>query len=169
MSCVGNGCYSPSNVESNKSKCCPALPGAWVPANAGTHAEPLGILYNRVRIYPRPSIDIHIYADCFFEDWTKDLVRTIFRLRLSMGFSELEFLGQIAPFERRLPYWGWDENKPCPNPCSLKKKNHIHINIYVCRPFSRTSGEVPSIITDRVVGHNREIDHSTLATRRLTR
>ena len=27
--------------ESNNSKCCPALPDAWVPANAGTHAQPL--------------------------------------------------------------------------------------------------------------------------------
>ena len=32
----GYGCCSLSNVESNKSKCCPALPGAWVPANAST-------------------------------------------------------------------------------------------------------------------------------------
>ena len=29
------------SIESNNSKCCPALPEAWVPANAGTHAEPL--------------------------------------------------------------------------------------------------------------------------------
>ena len=36
-----------SNIESNKSKCCPALPGAWMPANAGTHAEPVypGIIF----------------------------------------------------------------------------------------------------------------------------
>ena len=33
--------FTLSNIESNKSKCCPALPGAWVPAFAGTHAEPL--------------------------------------------------------------------------------------------------------------------------------
>ena len=31
-----------------------------------------------------------------------DLVKTLFRLGLSMGFSNLEFLGQIAWFERRL-------------------------------------------------------------------
>ena len=37
----GNVFYSISNNESNKSKCCLALPGEWVPANAGTHAEPL--------------------------------------------------------------------------------------------------------------------------------
>ena len=37
----GNGFYSLSNIESNKSKCCPSLPGAWVPTNAATHAEPL--------------------------------------------------------------------------------------------------------------------------------
>ena len=36
--------FSLSNIESNKSKCCPALAGAWMPANAGTHAEPLYIL-----------------------------------------------------------------------------------------------------------------------------
>ena len=35
----GNGFHSLSNIESNKSKCCPALRGAWVPAFAGTHAE----------------------------------------------------------------------------------------------------------------------------------
>ena len=35
--------FTLSNVESNKSKCYPALPGAWVPANAGTRAEPLYI------------------------------------------------------------------------------------------------------------------------------
>ena len=29
------------SIESNNSKCCPALPEAWVPAYAGTHAEPL--------------------------------------------------------------------------------------------------------------------------------
>ena len=34
----GNG------IESNKSKCCPALPEAWVPA--GTHAEPLYTSHN---------------------------------------------------------------------------------------------------------------------------
>ena len=34
-----NGFYFLSDIESNKSKCCPALPGAWVPANAATHAE----------------------------------------------------------------------------------------------------------------------------------
>ena len=28
-------------IESNNSKCYPPLPDAWVPANAGTHAEPL--------------------------------------------------------------------------------------------------------------------------------
>ena len=28
----GDGFYSLSKIESNKSKCCPALPGAWVPA-----------------------------------------------------------------------------------------------------------------------------------------
>ena len=37
----GNGLNSLSNTESNTSKCCPALPGAWVPTNAGTEAEPL--------------------------------------------------------------------------------------------------------------------------------
>ena len=30
------------------------------------------------------------------------MVRSFFRLGLSMGFSELEFIGQIASFERRL-------------------------------------------------------------------
>ena len=34
-----------SNNESNKSKCCPALPGTWFPANDGTHAEPLVFLF----------------------------------------------------------------------------------------------------------------------------
>ena len=38
----GNGFNSLSN-KSNKSKCYPTLPGAWVPANADTHAEPLYI------------------------------------------------------------------------------------------------------------------------------
>ena len=37
--------FTLSNIESNKSKCCLALPGAWVPANAGTHAEPLLYMY----------------------------------------------------------------------------------------------------------------------------
>ena len=32
--------FTLSNIESNKSKGCPALPEAWVPANADTHAEP---------------------------------------------------------------------------------------------------------------------------------
>ena len=40
----GHVFYSLSDVESNKSKFCPALPGAWVPANAGIHAEPLPTL-----------------------------------------------------------------------------------------------------------------------------
>ena len=35
-----------SNIELNKSKCCPALPGAQVPANADTHAEPLYYMIN---------------------------------------------------------------------------------------------------------------------------
>ena len=29
------------SIELNNSKCCPVLPQAWVPANAGPHAEPL--------------------------------------------------------------------------------------------------------------------------------
>ena len=33
--------FTLSDIESNGSQRCPALPGAWVPANAGTHAEPL--------------------------------------------------------------------------------------------------------------------------------
>ena len=33
--------YQISNNKSIESKCCPALPGAWVPANAGTRGEPL--------------------------------------------------------------------------------------------------------------------------------
>ena len=44
------------------------------------------------------SAYIHIYDDSFWGD----SVRSFFRLGLSMGFSELEFLGQIASFERRL-------------------------------------------------------------------
>ena len=48
----GNG------IESNKSKCCATLPGAWVPANAGTHAEPLFVpctSYN-YRVYMYTSL-----------------------------------------------------------------------------------------------------------------
>ena len=35
--------FTLSNIESNKSKCCPAPTGAWVPANARTLAEALYI------------------------------------------------------------------------------------------------------------------------------
>ena len=41
------------NIESNKSKCCPALPGAWVPANAGTHGEPL---YSKYTYYGMKAV-----------------------------------------------------------------------------------------------------------------
>ena len=64
---------------------CLALPGTWVQANSGTHAEPL---YIYVMI---PFLRGQEFGQKFF------------RLGLSMGFSELEFLGQIASFERRLP------------------------------------------------------------------
>ena len=40
----GNGISSLSNIDSDKSKFCPAPLGAWVPANVGTHSEPLYIL-----------------------------------------------------------------------------------------------------------------------------
>ena len=42
----GNGFNYLSNYESNNSKCCPALPEAWVPAYAGTHAKLLYIYQN---------------------------------------------------------------------------------------------------------------------------
>ena len=42
-----------------------------------------------------------IFIDVFFLG-DRDLVRSFSRLCLSMGFSELEFLGQIFSFERRL-------------------------------------------------------------------
>ena len=42
-----------------------------------------------------------MYNDYFIEG-AGILLRSFFRLGLSMGFSELEFLGQIASFERRL-------------------------------------------------------------------
>ena len=61
----GNGFYSLSNVESNKSKCCPALPGAWVPANAGTHAEPLYVRYDVSKglpVYQYSHITQHQHA-----------------------------------------------------------------------------------------------------------
>ena len=61
----------------SSSECRPALPEAWAPANTGAHAEPM-----------------YIYDDFF----GGDSVRSVFRLGLSMGFSELEFLGQIASF-----------------------------------------------------------------------
>ena len=33
--------YQIGQLHLNLSKCCPALPEAWAPANAGAHAEPL--------------------------------------------------------------------------------------------------------------------------------
>ena len=33
------------SVESKKTMCCPALPEVWVPANAGTHAELLYMVF----------------------------------------------------------------------------------------------------------------------------
>ena len=48
---------------------------AWVPANAGTHAEPL-----------------YIYKYSLLKG-DRDLARGFFSLGLSIGFSELEFLG----------------------------------------------------------------------------
>ena len=45
---------------------------------------------------------------CFLGD--RYLVRSYFRLGLSMGFSKLESLGQIASFERRPP--GGGSNAP---------------------------------------------------------
>ena len=44
---------------------------------------------------------LYIYNDSFFGG-DRDLVRRFLRLGLSMRFSELEFLGQNASFERRL-------------------------------------------------------------------
>ena len=35
------------------SKCCPALPEAWAPANAGAHAEPLYTLFRLYVFCPR--------------------------------------------------------------------------------------------------------------------
>ena len=41
------------------------------------------------------------------------MVRSFFRLGLGMGFSELEFIGQIASFERRLRGGGLQRPSPC--------------------------------------------------------
>ena len=43
----------------------------------------------------------YTYNDSVFRG-ERNLVRNFFHLGLSMGFSELEFLGQIALLERRL-------------------------------------------------------------------
>ena len=72
MCCVVTVFTPLSNIESNKSKCCPAL---------------------RMRS-PCRYITILFFKEA--------VIRSFFRLGLSMGFSKLEFLGQIAPFERRL-------------------------------------------------------------------
>ena len=55
-----------------------------MPANAGTHAEPL-----------------YIYISILFFRG-QAVGQEFFRFGLSMVFSELELLGQIASFERRL-------------------------------------------------------------------
>ena len=46
-----------TNIESNNSKCCPALPEAWVPANAGTHAKPLYI-YKKLFVFKYVSCEL---------------------------------------------------------------------------------------------------------------
>ena len=68
-------------VGRNESDSFPALPEAWAPTNAGTHAEPLYInkMYNT-----REGLD-----------WQA----VFFSVGLSMGFSNLGVLGQIPLFE----------------------------------------------------------------------
>ena len=51
--------------------------------------------------YPHPEVESCIYIDSFCEG-TGIWSALFFRLGLSVGFSKLEFLGQIALFERRL-------------------------------------------------------------------
>ena len=65
VSC-GNG-FS-SNIESNKSKCCPAQPGAWAPENAGTHAELLYTYIFQLRGRRHRGIDLIAYASRKTED-----------------------------------------------------------------------------------------------------
>ena len=48
--CVGQ-IFTLSNIQSNNSKCCPALTEACGAANAGSHAEPLYIYTYQVHTF----------------------------------------------------------------------------------------------------------------------
>ena len=73
--------FTPSDSESNKSKCLPALPGAWVPANDGTNVGPLCLVD-----YWMQACLVHIV---FIETTYVSSGLTIDRCRRSWGTTRL--------------------------------------------------------------------------------
>ena len=86
------------SIESNNSKCCPALPEEWVPAYAGTHGALAYIDYMIILFFRG-----RIWSGVFF------------RLGLSMRFSELEF--SVKSFRSSAVFGGRLKR---PSPCRMR-------------------------------------------------